>query len=246
MLSHVSLQSTETCEWIHRLINVFSIFRLLLIGVEYEDARLIASDIYSPRAISSTLVTAQKKEAHFVASGDDSEDDEYVSFTEMKRWKANSPPGFGHGKTYDTSLEDSLLKGIEHAQKAHAANVNKLKRRNKPFIQLTKDWESTVHDGLFYISWTQIWRYVLVIVIVIGYLMDACSLLQFLMHFLDIEFPLEMGSAQGVHMSCKSTSLLQLSDEQCNRKPSFKVATLPPMKLACVYRMTHFNSSTLV
>lgn len=69
------------------------------------------------RSTTYMVVTAKKKEALAVTFDSDYEDDEYVPFAEMKRWKTNKPSGFGDSKTYDTSLEDRLLAEIEQSQK---------------------------------------------------------------------------------------------------------------------------------
>lgn len=81
------------------------------------------------RSTTYMVVTAKKKEALAVTFDSDYEDDEYVPFAEMKRWKTNKPSGFGDSKTYDTSLEDRLLAEIEQSQKKQIVNVNKMKNR---------------------------------------------------------------------------------------------------------------------
>ena len=85
------------------------------------------------------LVTAQKKEALVVTSNDDYEDDEYVPFAEMKRWKTNKPSGFGDFKTYDTSLEDRLLAEIEQSKTKQITNVNKVKNKTVNNVGKVKD-----------------------------------------------------------------------------------------------------------
>lgn len=81
------------------------------------------------RSTTYMVVTAKKEEALAVTLDSDYEDDEYVPFAEMKRWKTNKPSGFGDSKTYDTSLEDRLLAEIEQSQKKQIPNVNKMKNR---------------------------------------------------------------------------------------------------------------------
>ncbi|KAG9458449.1 hypothetical protein H6P81_002957 [Aristolochia fimbriata] len=63
---------------------------------------------------------------------DDEEEDEkedmvVIPFREMKRWFENKPKGFGDGKDYDTSLEETLWQEIQLSRKAQLANINKLK-----------------------------------------------------------------------------------------------------------------------
>lgn len=91
------------------------------------------------RSTTDMVVTAQKKEILSVTSDNDYDDDDYVPFAEMKRWKTNKPSGFGDSKTYDTSLEDSLLAEIEQSQKKQIANANKMKNRTVNNIGKVKD-----------------------------------------------------------------------------------------------------------
>ncbi|XP_068643069.1 uncharacterized protein [Aristolochia californica] len=78
------------------------------------------------RTKSSTYIEEHDSD---VAEEDEEEDDEMVviPFREMKRWFENRPKGFGEGKDYDTSLEETLWQEIEQSKKAQIANINKLK-----------------------------------------------------------------------------------------------------------------------
>lgn len=79
-----------------------------------------------------TLSRAQDKEVLAPAEDDDEDEDadeyeyededeyEYEDDRETRQWKANQPTGFGHGKTYDTSLEDKLLAEVEQSRKANS------------------------------------------------------------------------------------------------------------------------------
>lgn len=91
------------------------------------------------RSTTYMVVTAQKKEALAVTSDDDYEDDDYVPFAEMKRWKTNKPSGFGDSKTYDTSLEERLLAEIEQSKKKQIANVKKMKNKTVNNVGKVKD-----------------------------------------------------------------------------------------------------------
>lgn len=91
------------------------------------------------RSTTYMLVTAQKKEPLTVASNNDYEDDDYVPFAEMKRWKTNKPSGFGDSKTYDTSLEDRLLAEIEQSKTKQITNVNKVKNKTVNNVGKVKD-----------------------------------------------------------------------------------------------------------
>lgn len=90
------------------------------------------------RSTTYMVVTAKKKEALAVTFDSDYDDDEYVPFAEMKRWKTNKPLGFGDSKTYDTSLEDRLLAEIEQSQKKQIVNVNKMKNRTVNNVEKVK------------------------------------------------------------------------------------------------------------
>ncbi|CAH9086426.1 unnamed protein product [Cuscuta epithymum] len=58
---------------------------------------------------------------------DEDEDGEFVPVRNMNDWVDTKPRGFGEGKTYDTSVEEKLMKEIEQSRRAQLVNVNKLK-----------------------------------------------------------------------------------------------------------------------
>ncbi|CAH9093177.1 unnamed protein product [Cuscuta europaea] len=58
---------------------------------------------------------------------DDDEDGVFVPVRNMNDWVETKPRGFGEGKTYDTSVEEKLMKEIEQSRRAQLVNVNKLK-----------------------------------------------------------------------------------------------------------------------
>ncbi|KAL5974313.1 hypothetical protein ACLOJK_030977 [Asimina triloba] len=76
-----------------------------------------------------------------------------MPFEEMRRWINNKPPGFGEGKTYDTSIEDKLMEEIEQSRKAQLANINNLKNAgngasNKQMEQQAQKTPEVVPNGI--------------------------------------------------------------------------------------------------
>ncbi|KAH9322234.1 hypothetical protein KI387_016873 [Taxus chinensis] len=78
--------------------------------------------------LSLGVEDSRSKSSAFIISSRAQKKETIEDYRKMKQWKeANRPrpPGFGHDKTYDTSLEDNLVAEIEQSRKAF---VNKTKR----------------------------------------------------------------------------------------------------------------------
>ncbi|KAJ6825430.1 uncharacterized protein M6B38_376105 [Iris pallida] len=45
--------------------------------------------------------------------GDGEEEDEFLAFEDMRKWEMNRPAGFGEGKVYDTTVEESILEEMK-------------------------------------------------------------------------------------------------------------------------------------